>query len=140
MQPEKNLHAAFPPDLLAKMQAAAERRHISVEEWLKETVEHRLNHQEFEEVLAFGKPHAQERGLKPSDVEDAADAVRDLARREQREPGKVLQDAIRQYAAMSRLERFSDKMAKRAREKGIREEDVPDLVRRVRREEQHRER
>jgi len=77
MEPEKNLHAAIPPDLLAKAQAAAEQEHISVDEWLKETMERRLNHQEFEDVLAFGKRHARKRGLKPSDVEAAVDAVRD---------------------------------------------------------------
>lgn len=77
MQPEKNLQASIPPDLLAKAQAAADQEHISVDEWLKQTMERRLNHQEFEEVLAFGKRHARKRGLKPSDVEPAIDAVRD---------------------------------------------------------------
>ena len=115
MQPEKNLHASFPPDLLAKAQAAARREHVSVDEWLKETVERRLSHPEL-------------------------DTVTDLARQQNREPAQVLNDAVQQYAAAYRLERFSEKMAARAREKGMREEDAPDLVRRVRREEQDRER
>ena len=108
MEPEKNLHASFPPDLLAKAQAAARREHVSVDEWLKETMERRLKHPEL-------------------------DTVTELARQQNREPEEVLREAIQHYAATHRLERFAEKMAKRAREKGIREEDAPDLVRRARR-------
>lgn len=77
VQPEKNLHAAIPADLLAKAQAAAEQEHISLDELVSDAMERRLNRREFEEVLAFGKRHTRKRGLKPSDVEDAVDAVRD---------------------------------------------------------------
>ena len=77
MQPEKNLHAAIPPDLLAKAQAAAEQEHITLDELVSDAMERRLNRREFEEVLTFGKRNARKRGLKPSDVEDAVDAVRD---------------------------------------------------------------
>lgn len=68
------------------------------------------------------------------------ETLEQLASQQQRQPAEVLHDAIQQYAALYRLERFSEKMARRAREKGIREEDVPDLVRRVRREAEDRER
>lgn len=81
MEPEKNLHAAIPPDLLAKAQVAAEQEHITLDELVSEAMERRLNRREFEEVLAFGKRHARRRGLKPSDVEDAVDAVRDEAQK-----------------------------------------------------------
>ena len=77
MEPEKNLPASIPPDLLAKAQAAVEQEYISVDESPKKTMERRLKYQEFEDVLAFGKRHAQQRGLRPSDVENAVDAVRD---------------------------------------------------------------
>jgi predicted transcriptional regulator len=60
--------------------------------------------------------------------------VQDLAREQQREPGEVLEEAVRRYAEARRLDRFAEKMGSRAREKGIREEDVPRLVEEVRRE------
>jgi hypothetical protein len=40
----------------------------------------RLNRQDFEEVLAFGKRHARKRGLKPRDVVGAIAAVRSRKR------------------------------------------------------------
>ena len=61
-----------------------------------------------------------------------------LAREQQREPGEVLEEAVRRYAAACRLEKFAEKMGSRAREKGIREEDVPRLVEEVRRENNER--
>jgi len=68
----------------------------------------------------------------PSD--EAQQQLDQLAREQQREPGEVLDEAVRRYAAAGRLDRFTDKMEKRAREKGIREEDFPRLVEEVRRE------
>jgi len=59
--------------------------------------------------------------------------IEQLAREQRREPGEVLEEAVRLYAATCRLERFVDKMGQRARDKGIREEDVPRLVEEVRR-------
>lgn len=73
-------------------------------------------------------------------ADELMETVTQLASQQQREPAEVVRDAIQEYAARNRLERFSEKMAKRAQEKGIREEDVPDLVRRVRRESEPRER
>lgn len=73
-------------------------------------------------------------------ADELMETVTQLARQQQREPAEVVRDAIQEYAARNRLESFSEKMAKRAQEKGIREEDVPDLVRRVRREPEPRER
>ncbi len=70
--------------------------------------------------------------------DELMEQVAQLAHQQHRQPAEVLQDAIQQYAATYRLERFSEKMARRAQEKGIREEDIPDLVRQVRREEQQR--
>ena len=68
----------------------------------------------------------------PSD--EAQQQLDQLAREQQREPGEVLDEAVRRYAAACRLDRFTDKIEKRAREKGIREEDFPLLVEEVRRE------
>jgi predicted transcriptional regulator len=66
--------------------------------------------------------------------DESQQQIEQLAREQQREPGEVLEEAVRRYAAGCRLERFADKMGQRAREKGIREEDVPRLVEEVRHE------
>jgi predicted transcriptional regulator len=64
--------------------------------------------------------------------------VEDLARQENREPSEVLEEAVRRYGASSRLERLSERLEKSARDRGIREDDVPSLVTEVRRENQLR--
>jgi hypothetical protein len=74
--PEKNLHAAVPPALLARAEEVAQQEHITLDELVSDAMERRLNRREFEEVLAFGKRHAKARGLKPSDVESAIAAAR----------------------------------------------------------------
>lgn len=84
MEPEKNLHASVPPALLSRAQEVAREQHISLDELVSDAVEQRLNRQRFEEVLAFGKRHAKERGLTPSDVAKATAAVRS----ETAEPGR----------------------------------------------------
>jgi predicted transcriptional regulator len=90
---------------------------------------------------------ALRRGWRTSDNRDVAitnphpllsDEVRrrveDLARQENREPSAVLEEAVRRYAASSRLERLSERLEKSAHRRGIKEEDVPSLVADVRRE------
>lgn len=94
---------------------------------------------------------ALRRGWRTSDNRDVAitnphpllsDEVRrrveDLARQENREPSAVLEEAVRRYAASSRLERLSERLEKSAHARGVREEDVPSLVEEVRRENQLR--
>lgn len=76
MEPEKNLHARIPPSLLTEAQRAAEAEHITVDELVRDAVERRLNRRELDEVFAFGKRHARERGLKPGDVASAIADVR----------------------------------------------------------------
>lgn len=73
---EKNLRASVPPVLLAQAQKAAQRQHISLDELVSDAVEERVNRDEFEKVLAFGKRHAKKRGLKLRDVAVAITAVR----------------------------------------------------------------
>ncbi len=68
MHYEKNLHAFVPPALLTRAQEAARQERISLDELVSAAVEQRLNMRGLEEVLAFGKRHAKERGLKPGDV------------------------------------------------------------------------
>ena len=43
MEPEKNLHAAVPPALLARAQEAAQQEHISIDELVSDAMERRLN-------------------------------------------------------------------------------------------------
>jgi hypothetical protein len=38
MEPQKNLHAAIPPELLAKAQAAAEQEHITLDELVSDAM------------------------------------------------------------------------------------------------------
>jgi predicted transcriptional regulator len=70
--------------------------------------------------------------------ESLVQRVTELARQQNREPAEVLEEAVRGYSASCRLERFSDTMGERAREKGIGEEHVPQLVSEVRRENEER--
>ena len=77
---------------------------------------------------------------KPILSDELIETVTQLALQQHRQPADVLQDAVRQYAASHRLERVAEKIAKHAQAKGIREEDIPELVRRVRREKEQRER
>jgi predicted transcriptional regulator len=50
--------------------------------------------------------------------DESQQQIEQLAREQQREPGEVLEEAVRRYAAACRLERFADKMGQRARDKG----------------------
>ena len=84
MDSKKNLHAAVSPALLTRAQEVARQEHISLDEPVSDAVERRLKWREFEEVMAFGKRHAKERGLKPGDV---AKALADV-RRENPERGR----------------------------------------------------
>ena len=68
MRYENNLHAFVPPALLTRAQEAAQQERISLDQLVSDAVEQRLNTRRLEEMLAFGKRHARERGLKPGDV------------------------------------------------------------------------
>ena len=76
MLPEKNLHAFVSPALLTKMEQAAQDESLTLDQFVSDAIERRLNKHEFEEVLVFGKRHARERGLKPGDVATAIAAER----------------------------------------------------------------
>jgi predicted transcriptional regulator len=60
--------------------------------------------------------------------------VNEIAREQNRQPAEILEEAVRRYFAVRRLERLAQKGEERARALGIREEDVPGLVEEVRRE------
>jgi hypothetical protein len=56
------------------------------------------------------------------------------AREQGRKPVEVLEEAVGRYMAQRRLERLVERGERLAQQRGIREEDVPELVRQVRRE------
>ena len=60
--------------------------------------------------------------------------IEDCAREQNRKPSEVLEEAVRRYMALRRLERLAERGEERARARGIREEDVPSLVQEVRQE------
>ena len=64
--------------------------------------------------------------------------LEELAREQNREPAEVLDEAVRRYVGVQRLEKLAQKGEERARKLGIREEDVPRLVDDVRRENRDR--
>jgi hypothetical protein len=66
--------------------------------------------------------------------DDMLHKVEETAREQSREPSEVVEEALGRYFASQRLEKLGSKLEKRARSKGIREEDVPGLVQEVRRE------
>ncbi len=84
MHYEKNLHAFVPRHFSPGHRKTRPGRSVSVWiELMSDAVEQRLSMRGLEEVLAFGKRHAKERGLKPGDV---ATAIAD-ERREHPERG-----------------------------------------------------
>jgi predicted transcriptional regulator len=60
--------------------------------------------------------------------------LNELAREQNRAPAEILEEAVRRYLAVRRLERLAQESEERARALGIHEEDVPGLVEEVRRE------
>ena len=70
--------------------------------------------------------------------DDLQAKLEEVARQQNRAPTDVLEEAMNRYFALCRLERFSGVMEKRAQLLGITEGDIPDLVRDVRLERQHR--
>lgn len=65
--------------------------------------------------------------------DDLQQKVEEIAREQERKPSEVVEDAVRRYVAVRRLEQLAEKGEERARARGIREEDVPRLVEEVRR-------
>jgi predicted transcriptional regulator len=66
--------------------------------------------------------------------EELLHEVEETALAQNRKAAEVVEEAVRRYVAIQRHAAFAEKMERRARAKGIREEDVPRLVEEVRRE------
>jgi len=76
LPPDKNLHATVPPALLDRIEQAAESERLTLDEFVTELIERGLKRSGLDDVLAYGRRHARERGLKPSDVERAITETR----------------------------------------------------------------
>lgn len=63
--------------------------------------------------------------------------IEDCAREQNRKPVEVLEEAVQLYMAQQRLQRLAERGERLARERGILEKNVPELVQQVRRERQH---
>jgi hypothetical protein len=66
----------LPGQLLERVKQAAEKEKFTPEEFVRDTVEVRLNLSEWNKSLEFGERNARERALKPEDVETEIAAVR----------------------------------------------------------------
>jgi predicted transcriptional regulator len=60
--------------------------------------------------------------------------VEETARAQNRQPAEVLEDAVRRYLDDQKWERLVTSGARRAKEKGLTEADVPRLIEEVRNE------
>jgi predicted transcriptional regulator len=93
-------------------------------------------------MFTLGNPSSRERKTKKDSVaavniplaEELQQQIAQFAREQNREPGEVLEDAVRRYIAVRKLERLAEKGEARARALDIQEENVPRLVEEVRRE------
>ena len=70
--------------------------------------------------------------------EELQQKLDEIAREQHREPAEVLEEAVRRYVGIQALERLAKKGEKYAKARGIKEDDVPDLVHEVRRENRDR--
>jgi predicted transcriptional regulator len=70
--------------------------------------------------------------------DDLQQKIDEIAREQNRKPSEVLEEAVRRYIGVRKLEQLAEKGERRARALGIREEDVPRLVEEVRREDRGR--
>jgi hypothetical protein len=69
METEKNLHAAIPQTLLAEAVKAASDDRISVDELVRDAMEHRLRMRRRERLFAYGGQQARKLGIKEEDVD-----------------------------------------------------------------------
>jgi len=66
--------------------------------------------------------------------DDLLRRIEDMARVQNRKPGEVLEEAVKQYLDKQSWVEFVERNERRARALGITEEDIPRLVDEVRRE------
>jgi len=72
------------------MEKTASAEHITLDELVRDAVERRLNKHELDEVFAFGKRNANDRGLRPRDV---AAAIADVRSEDSRADSRCFQSS-----------------------------------------------
>jgi putative PIN family toxin of toxin-antitoxin system len=66
--------------------------------------------------------------------EDLIQQIEDCAKEQGRKPVEVLEEAVGRYMAQRRLDRLAERGERLAQRRNIKEEDIPELVQQVRRE------
>ena len=77
---------------------------------------------------------------RPLISDDLLHQVEEMAREQNRQPEEVVSEALRKYLDDQKWERLVTTGERRAKEKGLTEDDVPRLIEEVRRENRTRER
>jgi len=89
MEPAKNLHANIPPALLTEAEKAAQAEQITLDEVMRQAVEHYLEERRWKEVYQFGEEQARKLGIKEGDVDRIIHERREKEReRETKERGR----------------------------------------------------
>jgi hypothetical protein len=83
MEPEKNLHASIPPELLTETETAAHAEDITVDEFVREAVERRLSALRRQRLYAYGEEQARKLGIKEEDVDRIIHEFREEERERQ---------------------------------------------------------
>jgi hypothetical protein len=66
--------------------------------------------------------------------EEMIQPIEDCAKEQGRKPVEVLEEAVGRYIAQRRLDRLAERGERLAQRRNIKEEDIPELVQQVRRE------
>ena len=81
--PEKNLHASFPPALLARAEEAAQQDHVSLDEFAAEAFQRQLARRMLERFKREGE--LRRRGMTDEEVENTVEQAVHEHRQEERE-------------------------------------------------------
>jgi hypothetical protein len=67
-------------------------------------------------------------------TDDLIEKIEACAREQGRRPIEIVEEAVGRYMAQQRLQRLAERGEKLARSRGVRENDVPELVQQLRHE------
>lgn len=88
LPPDKNLHAAVPPALLAQAEEAAQQEHISLDELVRDAMERRLRERRRQKLRAYGDAQARKIGV--TTEEDVERVVHEFREEERQRGSKEL--------------------------------------------------
>lgn len=83
METEKNLHATIPSALLTEAETVAKAEHITVDELVRDAMEHRLRERRRQKLYGYGEAQARKLGIKEEDVERILHEFREEERQSQ---------------------------------------------------------